>query len=162
MIVPYVMLCVGLFLVYMEFFLPGGIMGACGAILLVSGFVFFAMESQSMWATVAFTLGTLFGAGAVMKVALKRIQMAEPESSVYLDADQEGYRAPSYDSQAIGKEGVALSDLKPSGHVSIDGKRMQAVSKAGYVEKGSEIVVIEGKGAYLIVRKNISEIGSRT
>jgi membrane-bound serine protease (ClpP class) len=88
----------------------------------------------------------------LIKFALWRVKSGKPGSSVYLSGDQEGYRAPTFCQDAVGKEGVALSDLGPSGHILVENKKLQAVSKSGYLEKGSEIVVLEGKGAYLLVR----------
>ena len=49
--------------------------------------------------------------------------------------------------------GTAESDLKPSGHVMVEGKREQAVSQGTYIKKGEKIKVVGGEGARLIVRK---------
>ena len=160
MIVPYIMLGVGLLLIYMEFYLPGGIMGACGSILLVTGVIFFSQGSDSLLHITLFTVGTMLGLGIVVMVALKRIKSANPESSVYLNDDQEGYRAPAFSEENIGKTGSALTDMKPSGHILIEGKPFQAVSKTGYLEKGSEVTVTGGKGAYLFVKPCKKEIHS--
>lgn len=152
MVVPYVMLGVGLLLIYMEFYLPGGIMGTCGSILLVTGVVFFSQGSENFFHIILFTVGTMVGVGAVVTVALRRIKSAAPESSVYLEDDQEGYHAPKFSEEAIGKEASVLTDLKPSGHILVEGEQLQAVSKAGYLEKGSKVIVTGGKGAYLFVK----------
>ncbi|MFT4552252.1 MAG: membrane-bound ClpP family serine protease [Chlamydiales bacterium] len=152
MIVPYVMLGVGLLLIYMEFYLPGGIMGTCGSILLVMGVVFFSQGSENPLHVMLFTVGAMVGLAFVVMFALNRIKSADPESSVYLSDDQEGYRAPTFSAEAVGKMGSVLTDMKPSGHILIEGKQFQAVSKTGYLLKGSEVIVTGGKGAYLFVK----------
>ena len=159
MIAPYAMLVVGLLLVYMEFFLPGGIMGTCGAVLLISGIVFFALHAGNALHIFFFALASFLGTAAVIQLALKRLKSSDQESSVYLSADQEGFRAPVFDQNMIGKVGSVLTDLKPSGHVLIEGSRLQAVSKMAYIEKGSSVVVVGGKGAYLIVKLQTQQEG---
>jgi membrane-bound ClpP family serine protease len=57
----------------------------------------------------------------------------------------------------IGEVGVVVSNLKPSGHIKIHNRRYQAVSQSGYVEAETEVEVIGGRGAYLIVREQLSK-----
>lgn len=71
----------------------------------------------------------------------------------FLDSAQEGYVASSFEKELVGKQGEALSDLKPAGHILIEGKRHQALSKMGYLVKGTKIEIIGGQGAHLIVKK---------
>ena len=57
----------------------------------------------------------------------------------------------------MGKEGTVAANLKPAGHVSIEGKRYQAVSRMGYLDLGTKITVIGGEGGHLIVKKTDSQ-----
>ena len=47
--------------------------------------------------------------------------------------------------------GVAVTNLKPSGFVEIDSKRLPASSDGGFIEAGSKVVVREQKGRALVV-----------
>ncbi len=51
----------------------------------------------------------------------------------------------------IGLEGIALSDLRPSGTARIEGKRVDVVTRGEYLEKNSAIVVYSVTGNQIIV-----------
>lgn len=144
---------VGLLLIYLEFYLPGGVMGVGGVILLLLAVVFSVMKGENILHVVFFTFGVIISLAVLIKFTLKRIKIAKQESSVYLESDQKGFCASSYDETVIGKRGKALTDLKPSGHVLIEGKKYQVISKIGYLEKGVAVAVVGGKGAYLFVKQ---------
>ena len=91
--------------------------------------------------------------GLTIKLALYRIKKNRHKNTIYANQDQEGFIASSYNKTLIGKIGTAESDLKPSGHVLIQGKREQAVSQGTYIKKGEKVIVVTGEGARLIVRK---------
>lgn len=147
-----ILLLVSLILIFLEFFLPGGIMGATGAVGMVVSVLLFALESPSPWLVMAYIVVAGLALAAVIKFALWRVRSGKGGYSVYLSTDQEGYKAGFFDVSALGKQGVALSDLKPSGHVKVEGKRHQAIAKTGYIERDTPIQVIEGRGSYLVVK----------
>lgn len=149
---PYILLLLGLLLVFVEFFIPGAIMGICGGAMILASIILFAVQSQSLVATVLFAIGSVIGLIVLIKFALWRIRTAKPGYSIYSNADQEGFVASHYDSSAIGKRGVVDTDLKPGGHIIVDGKRLQAISQSGYITKGTEIIVIGGQEESLIVK----------
>jgi membrane-bound ClpP family serine protease len=150
---PYLLLLIGLLLILLEFYLPGAVMGIAGVCIIIASIVLFAMEGESALATALFVFLAIASIAAVVKFALWQIRRTGKNKTIFLDDDQEGFQASSYDEVAIGKKGVALSDLKPSGFVFVDGKQRQAVSRAEYIVKGSDIEVIGGQGACLIVKR---------
>lgn len=52
----------------------------------------------------------------------------------------------------LGQTGVALSDLRPSGVVEIDKRRIDVVSEGGYVARGSVVEVVRVEGNRVTVR----------
>ena len=152
MISAVLLLLLGLFLIFLEFFLPGGIMGTAGALALVGSVVVFALDASSPLLVLGYVILVAAALTLLIKFALWRVRSGKAGRSVYLHTDQEGYKTFTFDEEAVGKEGVAQSDLKPSGFVKVQGKRHQAVAKTGYINKGSPITVTEGRGAYLVVK----------
>lgn len=150
-------LVIGLLLVYSEFFLPGGVMGTVGGILIVVSTVVFASNSNGILPALLFIVLALLALAGVIRLALWRIQQAAPEHSVFLRDDQAGFVASRFDQEVVGQDGEAVSDLKPSGHVLVSGKRYQAVSQSGYVTKGTAIRVTGGRSAYLTVKSKNKE-----
>lgn len=150
---PYLLLLVALFLIAMEFFLPGAIMGSIGAILFVASIVVFAVQTQTVLGTILFTVVGVVLLVGVVRFCLSRFKRAAPESGLYSEKAQEHFHAAEYDPSLVGKEGRALSDLKPAGHVLVGDKRCQALSESGYIDKGADVVVIGGRGACVIVKQ---------
>ena len=151
--IPFLFLAFGLLLILTEFYLPGAIMGVSGGILVVTSIVLFAMESSSIWWVVLYIIGVIFAVTYLVKFALWRIRTAKPNQSIYLNSDQSGYQASSFDSSVIGKTGIVVTDLKPGGHILIDGKRLQAISQGGYITKGTEVLVLSGQEESLFVKQ---------
>jgi membrane-bound ClpP family serine protease len=150
---PYLLVIAGLALIYIEFFIPGGVLGIGGAILIIFGFIFFAVASKSFLPVFFFSLVTILLVLIVVKLALWMMKKPKRDSTFYLHTDQEGYAASSFSKELIGKKGRAFTDLKPSGHILIDGKRYQAVSQSGYIDQESEVKVVGGEGGHLIVQQ---------
>jgi membrane-bound ClpP family serine protease len=149
--IPYILLFVGLLLIFVEFFLPGGVLAIAGGVLLVLSIVYFAVQSTSGVAVLLFTIGTILLLGILVKFTLWRMRKGHLAKSIFLGTHQEGFMASTFDKAEMGKSGVALNDLKPAGHILVESKRLQAVAKVGYIPKGSHVKIIGGEGAHFIV-----------
>ncbi len=150
---PLVLLVIGFLLVFLEFYLPGAIMGIAGGVFILASLVLFAMQTGSPFGTILFVVAIVISLILLFKFAIWRIRTAKPSRSIYSNASQNGYQAVSFDSSAIGKEGIVLTDLKPGGFIIVDGKQQQAISQEGYLTKGTKVKVIGGEESNLIVRK---------
>ncbi len=150
---PFLLLILGLFLILLEFYLPGAIMATLGALSLLAAIVLFASQTHSLIALGLFILAAAISVILLIRFAMWQIKRAKPESSIYSDKSQEGYYAAHYDPTAIGKTGVVSTDLKPGGYVVIEGKTYPAISVSGYLAKGEQAVVIGGQEQNLLVRK---------
>ena len=143
----------GLLLIFSEFFFPGMVCAIGGVVFLVTSLLLFFMRHSLLWSTLYFfSLGFLVL--VVCKTALWWIKSKTANGEFYLNTSQEGFVASEYDRSTLGKQGVAFTDLKPSGHVLIDGKQQQALCESGYAAKGAAVQVVGGRGAYLIVRED--------
>lgn len=149
---PFILLAIGFLLVFLEFYLPGAIMGIAGGGFILASLILFAMQTSSPLAITVFVVGICLGLVLLVKFAIWRIRTAKPQRSIYSNASQDGYQAVSYDASAIGKEGIVLTDLKPGGFILVEGKQQPAISKEGYLSKGTKIKVIGGEESNLIVR----------
>ncbi len=142
----------GLLLIFAEFYLPGGIVGGIGGLLMISGFVIFASTDIGPIWIFAYVIIAAALLTITIRLALHRIQSSKSKNTLYLNQDQEGFRASSFDEDLIGKQGIATSSLKPSGHIQIDGKHYQAVSLGRFIEKETPIEIVRGEGARFIVK----------
>ncbi|MBI2812490.1 MAG: hypothetical protein HYX67_16920 [Candidatus Melainabacteria bacterium] len=143
---------IGITLIYVEFFVPGAVLAVMGTLLiLVSlGIVF---VNESILVGIISLVGVLAAVSITCRLALWQIRRSKPRADFYHGEDQEGYTASVFDTTLIGKEGTAASELKPAGHITVDGKTLQALSESGFIDKGSTIHVVGGKGSHLIVKR---------
>ncbi len=134
------------------FVVPGfGIAGAI-SILLISGAVFLALiGSLPTWSDVIRASGILFTAGilVIASVYLLVRQLPARGRGVFLmtatDKDT-GYIASAAREDLVGAEGVAATDLHPSGTAVIGDERLDVVSEAGFIDKGERIRVVQSEG----------------
>lgn len=149
---PFIVLLIGLLLIFLEFYIPGAVMGTAGALLVIASLFLYVMQSTSTLETVLFFVGALIAVAVIIKFALWWIPRTKKEFSIYSHGYQDGYQASSFDASAIGKKGTVLSDLKPGGYILIEGKQHQAISESGYISQGQEVIVLRGEGESLIVK----------
>lgn len=152
---PFILLAVGLLLIFLEFFLPGGVMGTIGALVVLASVALFAMQTDSMVLILLYTIGSIVSVALLFRFALWRIRHGEPGKTIYSDDDQEGFTASVFDKEAIGKIGIVDTDLRPGGHIIVEDKRHSAISRSGYIPKGEKVKVLGGEGESLIVKKEI-------
>jgi membrane-bound ClpP family serine protease len=148
----FTLLIIGLLLIFIEFYVPGAVMGIAGGVFLLASLILFAVQTDSPWLITLYLCAMVICVGYLIKYALWRIRHAKPDRSIYCNHSQEGYQASSYDMSAIGKKGTVISDLKPGGYILIEGKQHQAISQEGYLTKGTEVMVVSGQEESLIVR----------
>lgn len=153
MLIVFILTFFGFLLIYLEFFLPGIILGASGAILLLFSLIYLAWQGASLGSVLLYFALIIFLLIGTTKLALYFIRASSKKGTICLGQDQEGFQSVSYPKEYIGKVGVVTHDLKPMGYIDIEGKSIAALSKEGYLEKGTKVTVIGGEGNYLIVRQ---------
>ena len=140
----------GLIFIFFEFFLIGAVFSILGSLFIVLSLILFFLSNPIALSFIYLALTVLAIIGTC-KAALWWIKSSKRRGEFYLQDDQEGYSASFFDHNLVNKEGVAITELKTAGHVLIEKKRYQALSEGGFITKDASIVVLGGRGAYLIV-----------
>ena len=65
---------------------------------------------------------------------------------------EQGWASASPRPDLLGREGVAMTDLRPAGTVLIGEERVDAVSESEWIEDGTDIRVVSSEGYRLVVR----------
>jgi membrane-bound serine protease (ClpP class) len=160
----------GVILVILEIFvIPGfGIAGISGIILVVLGltlslinnYVFdfsFTAPGDIIYAflRVTLTIAVAFITGLLFSGKILRSSMF---NKVVLTETQENQTAYLEDIQQLnnlkGKTAKAITVLKPSGTVEIDGDTYEALADGTFINAGELVKVIAIRGNYLVVRKH--------
>lgn len=142
----------GLMAIFLEFFLPGGLFALIGGILIIAGVSLFSISEAAISYKFFYFAANMLATFAMCKAALRMIRNRK-KSPFFLKDDQEGFTASVIDENFFGLVAEAATDLKPSGHIEIEGQRFQALSEGSYIPKGKQIKIIRGQGAYYIVRE---------
>lgn len=149
----FVLLICGLLLIGIEVFVPGAILGTLGAVALlcaaVTGFLAFGTEAGAYIA-----LSILILAGIVLALWIKFFPGSSigKKMTVAHDLSLSKTTAGEMD-QLQGKEGEALSDLRPAGFALFQGRRMDVVTQGEMIRKGEVVRVAQVEGNRIVVAR---------
>ncbi|HHT69444.1 MAG TPA: nodulation protein NfeD [Firmicutes bacterium] len=124
-----------------------GIASVLGSIILAFGDVQTALFSLSVAISVTAIAVILLWSRLRQSRLLKRLVLSHEESPAA------GYRAPADLKHLVGKEGTALTPLRPSGVALIEEGRYDVVSEGSYVPANSAVEVVEVEGTRVVVRE---------
>ena len=144
---------IGLICIFLEFFLPGGILAGFGGLLCFVGLGIEISKASSFVDVFIYAFIGALGTALVIWLAMKKIKNSKSDSEMFLNQDQEGFKASGFDESLIGKEAESVTSCSPSGFILVDGKRYQAVSQGCYIEKNEKVKIIDGKGSYFVIIK---------
>jgi membrane-bound serine protease (ClpP class) len=142
----------GMVLIFSEFFLPGGILGIIGGLLILTST---ALGYQAAPDYFLFILvGELLGAALCIGLGFWVLTQTKASSLLALDhtlTQESGYVSAESDLKLLGQEGVAMTALRPAGSARIGEERIDVVSDGTFLEEGTRIVVVEVKGSRVVV-----------
>jgi len=154
-----ILVCVGVFMLALEVILPGGILGVCGGLCLVAAIVmtFLIDELDPYGMGARFAIAGTIAAGSITLLVLwmKNFHRMPLISKYILDAEIGSSPVPEVG--LLGREGIARSDLRPSGSAVIDGKRLEVTAESGLIPSGTPITVVKVDGFRVVVRPTASE-----
>ena len=156
--VPALLLIVGLVLMIVEIFVPGfGFFGISGSISIIAGIIVricMGLNLAQSLALILIVLGFFVFAIAFMIYGaqygiLGKTGLFERRSTLAKDYNV----ADRQIRKLVGRSGKAISNLDLAGQAKIRGKIYDVVSISSYIEKGSNIKVVEIKDNSIMVRK---------
>lgn len=149
-----ILLLIGIGLIIAEFFVSGGILGLFGAGAVI-GSLFLAgydISHMSLSISIAFIVAVIVGIVLFKFIGLEkgffRHIVLRDRTTTEL-----GYVSSANRLELIGLEGVTLTALRPAGTALFDKERIDVVSEGGFVEKDSEVKVVQVEGARIVVRE---------
>ncbi len=146
----------GVALLITELFLPGfGVSGICGVLCLIAVSVIQFMTNKPLTATlVTVVLGVILVIMVVLFMHSMKKGVLFRSPIVLKDKIEAEALTPSSGSldQLPGKTGTALTPLRPSGTVEIEGKRYSVVTDATFIDKGASITVVSVDGTKITVQ----------
>lgn len=145
---------VGIMLIFLEFFLPGAISGTLGLAALIAS-LFLAGENPlsigiSIFISICVSIAMLF---IMVKVLRKKIVLFNRMILFDSAKKEDGYVSNVNRTDLIGKEGIALTVLRPSGTAVFNKERIDVVTEGDFIDQNSKIAVVKVEGVRIVVRK---------
>lgn len=149
-----VLLILGIVLIILEFFVPGGIVGILGVLSVIGSLLMAGYNPMHM----ALSLGIAFVVALVVAIILfRRVGLNKGIFRKVILRDQldteQGYNSYDDREELIGKKGVAVTPLRPSGIGEFDEERIDIVTEGSFINRGKQIIIVKVEGVRVIVRE---------
>lgn len=149
-----IILLVGLIFLIIEMFTPGfGVFGGLGLVLLVVGIILTASTPFEALVMVVILLVIL---GVALSAVLHSAAKGKLSKTLILKDSlnkESGYIGTEDLEYFVGKEGIALTVLRPAGTAEFDGIRLDVVSEGEYIPKNSRVKIVQATGRRIVVKK---------
>ncbi len=147
----FTLLIAGVMLIGAEVFVPGGVLGVLGGILLfvaaLLGFVVFPPE----WAAFAL-LAMILLLGLAIVLWIRFFPSTPVGRNMTISSDLKSAHAANETlASLVGLQGSTLSALRPSGFAEINGRRIDVISQSDMIPEGETIEVMRVEGNRVLV-----------
>lgn len=146
-------LAVGIALICAELFVPGGILGTIGVIMVI--WALSLMTSTFLGLMIAILVSFSI-VGIILYIMIKLMPKDKIKNTLILSSSlkkEEGFISSKDLKSYVGKIGFAESTLRPAGKANIGGKVMDVISEDKLIEKGAAIRVTYVDGTKILVRE---------
>ncbi len=142
---------VALMLLFAEIFIPSFGLISLVALGCMAGSIALAFQAGSGTGYLFIVVNAL-AIPVVVVVAFKLLPRSPLVLSETFTDDKPRAPAVESDTDLLGKEGVAETDLRPAGDVRIDGRKVDVLTDGEYIEAGVRVKVVRVEGARVFVR----------
>ena len=145
---------IGVLLVIIEFFIPGGIAGILGMAAIIGSLFLASGNAVHM----AISLLIAFAVSISVSILLVKVfgkKMKFFKKMILTDSTntEQGYVSNPNRTDLLGTEGKAITDLRPSGTALINQERVDVVSEGSFIAKETKVKVVKVEGARIVVRE---------
>ena len=138
---------IGLCAITLELFIPGAIVGICGAGCVIASVIFAYLYVSNLLGHILLGIGICF-------IPIFFITWYKLLTRTFAVKDtEEGFSSASDKlDELLSAEGVAITTLRPSGTANINGNKVDVVSEGEMISKNTKIKVIDIKGNRIVVK----------
>lgn len=156
--VTFLLFLMGIMLMILEIFVPGfGLIGIAGAAMV--GFGYFLNGTNIVGSIFDLSLAIVVAVATAYLLIKKGYKFLPGRGDLVLNSamyKQKGYSSGKDYTLFLGKTGTALTTLRPSGKIDINGKMLDVLSNGPIISEGSSVQVIHVEGIKITV-KELSE-----
>lgn len=142
----------GILALIAELVLPGGVLGVAGVGCLVAAVILTFVE-YGAGPGIAALFALAVTCVATLSLWMRHFHRLPLTRKLILEDEIAPGGHGKESGASVGRTGTALTDLRPSGKVEIDGERRDASAESQTIVKGAAIEVVDDRGHYLVVRE---------
>lgn len=154
-----ILVIVGIVLIILEFFVPGGIMGILGVVSIIASLLLAANNIEHMIYSILIALVVTIIAMVILfrrfgyeKGIFRRVILFDSTSS------EKGYVSNLTRSDLIGMEGITITPLRPSGTAVFNDERLDVITEGSFINSNKKVEIIKAEGSRIIVREIKNEM----
>lgn len=152
LIIPIILQLLGVVVIIAEFILPSGGVLSIAAFCLIAYSLYHVFTYVTPMSGMAFVVADIIMIPIVLVIGLKLLAKSPVTLRTSLSRSDGVQSQDSEFEHYFNKEGTAVTDLRPAGKATIEGNRIDVVTRGDYIEKGSPIFVVTVEGNQVIVR----------
>ena len=144
---------IGIALIFAELFVPGGVLGTVGAIMVIWALTLMTDTFIGLLLAILVSFTII---GIIIYILITIIPKERMRNTLILSSSlnkDEGYISSKDLQSYTGKVGIAESTLRPTGKAKIEGRILDVVSEDKLIEKGKMVKVTYVDGTKVLVRE---------
>ena len=144
---------IGIALIFAELFVPGGVLGTVGAIMVIWALTLMTDTFIGLLLAILVSFTII---GIIIYILIKIIPKERMRNTLILSSSlnkDEGYISSKDLQSYTGKVGIAESTLRPTGKAKVEGRILDVVSEDKLIEKGKMVKVTYVDGTKVLVRE---------
>jgi membrane-bound ClpP family serine protease len=153
------LLALALLLLVLEAFVPsGGILGVSSFLTAIVGIVFL-FRYDALWGATGLLVTVVLGPMAFVSAikmlpstAIGRTMVGRSSEEIADQKQQVTMELRAKRERLMDQKGIALTAMRPSGVIEVDGERHDAIARGGLVDKGQPVRVVKVDGLTIEVR----------
>lgn len=145
---------IGIILVIIELFIVGAVIGIIGIVLIIVSMIMLGDNILVMLFNVIVALiFSIIEWVILVKVFNRKIPFFDKVVLNDSTSTEAGYRSHDDRSYLVGKTAYTTTDLRPAGIITLDDKRIDAVSDGTFILRNKKVKILEVEGSRVVVRE---------
>ena len=152
-----ILFVVGVVLIVLELFVPGGILGVLGLGAVITSFFLATDDIAGMGLSLLIAMLVTIGAMVVLLTVFgKRIRLFDRIILKDSTNTEQGYISNISRIELVGQIGVTLTPLRPAGTAVINDERIDVVTEGTFIGANRRVTIIKAEGSRIVVRESDS------
>ncbi|MGD6872689.1 NfeD family protein [Sutcliffiella horikoshii] len=149
-----ILFVVGVVLIVLELFVPGGILGILGLGAVVTSFFLATDDIAGMGLSLLIAmLVTIIAMVLLFTVFGKKIRLFDRIVLRDSTNTEQGYVSNVSRIELVGQEGVTMTPLRPAGTAVINEERIDVVTEGNFIGANKKVRIVKAEGSRIVVRE---------